>query len=104
MAFVEAARRRFGERFPEIGRPDIASSWAGMIDAMPDIVPIVDRVPHLPGLIVGTGMSGHGFGIGPGFGRVLARMARGEAAEHDLSRFRFSRFSDGSVLKPGPAL
>ena len=104
MAFVEAARRRFGERFPEIGRPEIASSWAGMIDAMPDIVPIVDRVPHLPGLILGTGMSGHGFGIGPGFGRALARMARGETAEHDLRRFRFSRFSEGSVLKPGPAL
>ena len=39
-----------------------------MIDAMPHIVPIVDRVPNIDGLILATGMSGHGFGIGPGFG------------------------------------
>lgn len=89
---------RFAERFPEIGRPEVQNSWAGIIDAMPDIVPIVDRAPALPGLIVATGMCGHGFGIGPGFGRVVARMVAGEEPEHDLSRFRFSRFSDGSKL------
>ena len=104
MNYVRRAQDRFAERFPEIGRPEIRAAWAGMIDAMPDIVPIVDRVPALPGLIVATGMSGHGFGIGPGFGHAIARMITGEAPEHDLSRFRFSRFSDGSPLKPGPAL
>ncbi|MEL7464630.1 MAG: FAD-binding oxidoreductase [Pseudomonadota bacterium] len=101
---VARMTKGFGERFPTIGAPKIASAWAGMIDAMPDIVPIVDRVPALPGLIVATGMSGHGFGIGPGFGRVIARLARGETPEHDLARFRFGRFTDGSPLNPGPAL
>ena len=103
-SFVAKMRTRFAQRFPKIGAPPIASAWAGMIDAMPDIVPIVDRVPALPGLIVATGMSGHGFGVGPGFGRAVARMAMERPAEHDLSRFRFTRFSDGSRLEPGPAL
>jgi glycine/D-amino acid oxidase-like deaminating enzyme len=49
-------------------------------------------------------MSGHGFGIGPGFGRVVADLVRGRAPGHDLSRFRFARFSDGSRLAPGPSL
>jgi glycine/D-amino acid oxidase-like deaminating enzyme len=75
-----------------------------MIDAMPDIVPIVDAVPALPGLTLAAGMSGHGFGIGPGFGRVIARRLLGEPDEHDLSRFRFGRFTDGSRLRPGPSL
>ena len=97
-------QRDFAHRFPEIGEPVIANSWAGMIDTMPDVVPIVDRVPDLPGLIVATGMSGHGFGIGPGFGRVIARMVQGLPVEHDLSRFRFSRFSDGSKIDLGPSI
>ncbi len=49
-------------------------------------------------------MSGHGFGIGPGMGEVVARLVMGEAPGHDLSRFRLSRFSDGSRIAPGPSL
>ena len=37
----------FGARFPEIGRPAVRDVWAGMIDAMPDVVPIVDRAQAL---------------------------------------------------------
>ena len=65
---------------------------------------MANRVPSLPGLIVATGMSGHGFGIGPGVGRVLADMVAGQPTGHDLRRFRFARFSDGSPIDPGPAL
>ncbi|WP_137702147.1 NAD(P)/FAD-dependent oxidoreductase [Marimonas lutisalis] len=101
---VERMRRRFAARFPLIGPPEVRDAWAGMIDVMPDIVPIVDRVPGHEGLIVATGMSGHGFGIGPGFGEVLARMVQGKAQDFDLSRFRFARFSDGSPLEVGRAL
>jgi glycine/D-amino acid oxidase-like deaminating enzyme len=67
-------------------------------------VPVVDRVAALPGLTLGTGMSGHGFGIGPGVGRVLADLATGGAVGHDLHRFRLARFSDGSAVDLGPAL
>ena len=95
---------RFAARFPEIGKPEIAHSWAGMIDTMPDFVPIIDRTPQYTNLIVATGLSGHGFGIGPGFAMAIARMATGQTPEHDLSRFRFSRFSDGSALELGPSL
>jgi glycine/D-amino acid oxidase-like deaminating enzyme len=91
-------RQRFGRRFPKIGKPEILRTWAGLIDVMPDVVPIVDRVPKLPGMVIATGMCGHGFGIGPGFGHVVARMVAGEEPEHDLRRFRFSRFTDGSAL------
>lgn len=75
-----------------------------MIDVMPDVVPVVDEVPHVPGLWIGTGMSGHGFGIGPAFGRILADMMSGAEAGHDMSRFRFERFTDGSKLEMGPGM
>ncbi len=49
-------------------------------------------------------MSGHGFGIGPGIGRVVADLVTGGDIGHDLTRFRLSRFSDGSKIEPGPTL
>lgn len=75
-----------------------------MIDAMPDVVPVVDRAKAIDGLLIATGMSGHGFGIGPGIGRIVADLIQNNAAGHDLSRFRLSRFSDGSPIRLGPAL
>ncbi|MBC7284265.1 FAD-binding oxidoreductase [Hoeflea sp.] len=101
---IEPARARFAARFPALGAPEVTHAWAGLIDAMPDVVPVVDRVPGLEGLIVATGMSGHGFGIGPGFGKAIAHLAAGRPTGHDLTRFRFSRFTDGSRLVPGPSL
>ncbi len=96
--------RQFAADHPSLGEVRLRSAWAGMIDTMPDVVPVVDHVAALPGLIVATGMSGHGFGIGPGFGRVIAAMVRGEPPGHDLSRFRISRFAKGEKLIAGPSL
>ena len=101
---TERLREAFAARFPQLGKPRLVATWAGMIDAMPDVVPICDRVPEIDGLMVATGMSGHGFGIGPGFGKAMARIAAGKPTGHDMSRFRFQRFSDGSKLRPGPAI
>jgi glycine/D-amino acid oxidase-like deaminating enzyme len=75
-----------------------------MIDTMPYVVPVIDACAALPGLWIGTGLSGHGFGIGPGVGRVLASLVAGDAPGHDLARFRLSRFSDGSPIRLGPTL
>ncbi|WP_415920925.1 NAD(P)/FAD-dependent oxidoreductase [Tateyamaria sp. SN6-1] len=103
-AKVRALQKAFADRFPGLGAPRLKTAWAGMIDVMPDVVPVIDRVTPLPGLTLGTGMSGHGFGIGPGVGRVLSALVTGRDPGHDLSRFRFDRFSDGTPMRLGPAL
>jgi len=94
--------RDFAATFPEVGEVRLSSAWAGMIDVLPDVVPIVDRCAALPGLTIATGMCGHGFGIGPAFGRIAADLMQGRAPGHDMTRFRLSRFSDGSKLTLGP--
>jgi glycine/D-amino acid oxidase-like deaminating enzyme len=98
-----AVQDAFARAFPALGRPRLRTAWAGMIDTLPDVVPIVDRAP-IPGLTIATGMSGHGFGIGPGMGRVVADLVTGGHIGHDLSRFRFARFTDGTKIAPGPSL
>lgn len=104
MATLSRVQDAFARALPGLGRPPLRSAWAGMIDTLPDVVPIVDRVASVPGLVLATGMCGHGFGIGPGMGRVIASLVAGEAPGHDLSRFRLSRFTDGSKIAPGPGL
>ncbi|MCX7888315.1 MAG: FAD-binding oxidoreductase [Rhodobacteraceae bacterium] len=103
LAEIARLQDRFAAAFPQVGRPAVAAAWAGMIDTMPDVVPVIDAAP-LPGLWVLTGLSGHGFGIGPGVGRVMADLVTGRAAGHDLARFRWGRFSDGSRIVIGPSL
>jgi len=79
----------------------ILQEWGGYIDVTPDLNPYIDAVDTIPGLIVATGFSGHGFGIGPGAGRLSAEIALGETPCVDPRPFRLSRFRDGSPLVLG---
>ncbi|MBB3655626.1 glycine/D-amino acid oxidase-like deaminating enzyme [Rhizobium sp. BK650] len=101
---LDAIRCDFKRLFQQFESVRLKTAWAGMIDAMPDVVPIVDRAQAIPGLFIATGMSGHGFGIGPGIGRIVSDLIQGNAPGHDLNRFRLSRFTDGSPIRPGPAI
>ena len=79
-------------------------TWGGMIEASPDVLPIISAIPAMPGLIVATGFSGHGFGIGPGAGRLVADLVAGKAPAGEVKAFRLERFFDGSPIRPGPAI
>ncbi len=78
---------------PKLGDIRIAESWGGMIDVTPDEVPIIDETPGTPGLWIATGLSGHGFGIGPGVGRLASQRLMGRTPVVDPDPFRLSRFS-----------
>jgi glycine/D-amino acid oxidase-like deaminating enzyme len=67
---------------------------------MPDVVPVISAVDEVPGLVIATGFSGHGFGIGPGAGRLVADIVTGSNPIVDPAPFRFSRFTDGSKPQP----
>ncbi|WP_425099064.1 NAD(P)/FAD-dependent oxidoreductase [Tropicibacter sp. S64] len=101
---IKELKTGFEAIYPAVRKVQSAAEWAGLIDVLPDVVPVVDEEPTLPGLIVVTGMCGHGFGIGPAFGRIAADLAAGKDPGHDLSRFRITRFRDGSKLVRGPNL
>jgi len=101
---IRKIRRHLAKRLPQFAEIEFAESWAGMIDATPDVVPVMDSLAALRGLFLASGFSGHGFGIGPGAGKVMAALVTGKETGFDLSRFRFSRFSDGSKIRPGPAI
>ena len=70
-----------------------------MIDVMPDEIPVLGPVDGQAGLLVATGFSGHGFGIGPAAGYLMAQLAMGEQPIVDLRPFRFARFRESDVSR-----
>ncbi len=85
--------------FPAFAKAEIAQRWAGYMDVTPDAVPVISPLDQIPGFFVATGFSGHGFGIGPAAGRLMADLVLGKTPIVDPTDFRFSRFSDGSKIK-----
>lgn len=86
--------------YPAFKAVKVEERWAGMIDATPDAVPVIDTIERIPGLFLASGFSGHGFGLGPGAGKLMAEIVTGEKPCVDPGPFRFARFSDGTGAKP----
>ena len=99
---LDRARSAVGAAFPVFRNLRVAESWGGMINVMPDAVPVIAPVDSLPGLWVATGFSGHGFGIGPGAGKLAADLVTGDPTLVDPAPFRLARFTDGSKPRPHP--
>ncbi len=85
---------------PALPPLEIARSWAGYIDATPDLVPVLGEVPQLKGFVLATGFSGHGFAMGPIAGRLVSELIVDGKPSRDLSAFRFSRFAEGAIGRP----
>ena len=93
---TRAARRaleRLGRISPAFRGADAAQIWAGMIDVTPDQIPVISPISTIAGLYVATGLSGHGFGVGPGVGRLTADLVLGSTPLVDPAPFAFERFS-----------
>jgi sarcosine oxidase subunit beta len=78
--------------FPVLSDLKIVRAWAGWIDDCADHIPVMGNPQETPGLTVGCAFSGHGFGISPVAGLLLAQLAAGEKTALDVSRFSYDRF------------
>jgi len=96
---TEGALKNLIEAHPGFANAKIAQHWAGMIDVTPDAVPVISPVDSLPGFIIATGFSGHGFGIGPGAGKLAADLVTNARPVVDPTDFRLGRFFDGSKIE-----
>ncbi|MGH6928488.1 MAG: NAD(P)/FAD-dependent oxidoreductase, partial [Dongiaceae bacterium] len=96
---LDSAAATLRATFPAFTEARVEERWAGYIDVTPDAVPVISSVDPLPGFFIATGFSGHGFGIGPGAGRLMSDLVSGAAPIVDPAPYRFSRFSDGSKVE-----
>jgi glycine/D-amino acid oxidase-like deaminating enzyme len=92
-AGVRETHRRALALLPALRGAPIASTWAGYIDSTPDGVPGIGEVSGVKGFILAAGFSGHGFGIGPGAGHLVADLVTGHKPIFDPVPFDPARFN-----------
>ena len=84
-------RRAFERLFPSLGEIRIERVWAGVIDTLPDLIPVLGAT-EVEGFYLATGFSGHGFATGPIVGQLMAALITAGAAPFHLHHFRFAGF------------
>jgi glycine/D-amino acid oxidase-like deaminating enzyme len=90
---VREAQAEIKQYLPPLADLGIAASWAGIIDTLPDVVPVIGAAEPINGLLVATGFSGHGFGLGPMVGKIMAELACGRPSPVDISGLSPARFT-----------
>jgi glycine/D-amino acid oxidase-like deaminating enzyme len=58
--------------FPSLPRLEVTHRWAGLMAFTPDRLPILDRVPGLPGAWLLSSCSGHGMSLIPRLAELVA--------------------------------
>ena len=86
---------RARELIPALKESQVTAAWAGYIDSTPDGVPAIGET-QVPGFVLAAGFSGHGFGIGPGAGDMIADIVMGKEPALDAKPYHPARFSESS--------
>ena len=101
-AVMELTKRRLTQAFPVMHEMRVTDSWGGTVDVTPDGIPVISAVDKVPGFFIATGFTGHGFGISPGAGRLMAQLVTGKTPMVDPTPFRYSRFTERPRSRPSP--
>lgn len=91
-ATIRLTHSRALDLLPPLKNTSIAAAWAGYIDSTPDGVPGIGEIAAVPGFILAAGFSGHGFGIGPGAGHLIADIVTGNEPIVDPRPYHPDRF------------
>jgi len=89
----DEALRNLRAAWPVFQQAEVEQAWAGTIDVTPDSNPVIGPVAQVPGLMVATGFSGHGFGTSPAAGQLAADLVSGSTPIIDPAPYRFERFA-----------
>jgi sarcosine oxidase subunit beta len=95
--FLYEMSRRAVRLVPELKKAQVLRQWAGSYTMTPDGSPIIDKT-DIEGYFIAGGMSGHGFMLGPGTGKLLADYIIGNKFSFDMSEFSMKREFKGEEL------
>lgn len=83
-----------GRLVPAVRGARIQRAFAGVMDLIPDLQPVIGQIPGTDNAYVSTGFSGHGYMYGPGACQALARLIVDEDAGIDLGPYRPERLAE----------
>ncbi len=81
----------FPRLFPHLTGLQVMQRWAGLMAFTRDYVPIIDRVPDLPGVWVAAGFSGHGMPFGLRVGELFSQALTSGVWPKELEVFGMGR-------------
>lgn len=78
---------------PALNGAQIRRAFAGVIDLLPDLQPVIGLIPGTDNAYVSTGFSGHGYMYGPGACRAMAELIVDHKTNVDLEPYRPERLN-----------
>lgn len=81
--FLPQVARRMVDLVPRLRHLKVRRTWRGLYPMTPDGFPIVGNATEVGGFVHAVGMCGQGFMLGPGLGKLLARLVCGTLSEID---------------------
>lgn len=97
---VDSSLTRLCNVIPELRGARAARYWGGLVDMTPDGLPVIDGTAGPSGLTLITGLSGHGFTLGPAIGEIAADLSDTGTTSRPIDAFRLSRYTSGHVDRP----
>lgn len=84
-SYLPMIARRMVDLMPKLAPLKVRRTWRGLYPMTPDGAPIVGPAQNLNGYIHAVGMCGQGFMLGPGVGRLVARLVTGQPKSGDAA-------------------
>lgn len=79
---------------PSLRTARIHRSFSGVMDLLPDLQPVLGRIPNTENAYIAGGFSGHGFMYGPGACQAVAELIATGRSEIDLTDYRPERLNE----------
>lgn len=91
---MKAIAERGMRFFPMLKDIKCIRSYAGVRPFVKDHLPIVSAVDEVPGYYIAAGHEGDGICLSPITGKLMAQIIADEPTDFDISKLRFSRFTE----------
>jgi sarcosine oxidase subunit beta len=86
--------RDLGRLIPTVSGARVRRTFAGVIDLLPDLQPVIGRIPGTENAFASTGFSGHGYMYGPGACRAVAELILDGETTIELGAYRPERLTE----------
>jgi sarcosine oxidase subunit beta len=101
--FLPMVARRMIEIMPRLKNIRVRRTWRGLYPMTPDGFPILGWSPQVSNLLLGVGLCGQGFMLGPAMGELVTRLINQELLPEDAETLRYlspeRKFEGQELLK-----
>ncbi len=102
-SFLPMVSRRMLEIMPRLKNIRVRRTWRGLYPMTPDGFPIVGWAPGVDNLLLGVGLCGQGFMLGPSTGELLTHLVTDTLHAEDLDTLKYlsptRKFEGQELLK-----